>query len=119
MILQDENLAESLRSIEFAFKRIGGKYKPKILWLLHTRKVMRYNEIRKSLMYIPAQRLTHILRELEVHKLITRKEYHGLSPKVEYSLTAVGTEPVAFIEFMRQWGNKEIEKDGYNKVCAN
>ena len=35
--------------VDYAFKRIGGKYKGRILWHLHLENIMRYGELRKTL----------------------------------------------------------------------
>lgn len=37
---------EPVCSVDFAFKRIGGKYKGRIIWYLHNNKIMRYGELK-------------------------------------------------------------------------
>ena len=34
--------------VDYAFKRIGGKYKGRILWHLHLENIMRYGELRED-----------------------------------------------------------------------
>ena len=96
--------------VDYAFRRIGGKYKGRILWHLHTQPVMRYGELRKTLCDITPKMLTQTLRELEDDQLVTRKVYHEVPPKVEYSLTEIGLELIPFIEHLKNWGEKEIIK---------
>lgn len=103
-------LAEGPCSVDYAFKRIGGKYKGRILWHLHMQTVMRYGELRKVLQDITPKMLTQTLRELEVDHLIHRKVYHEVPPKVEYYLTETGTELVPFINYLKEWGKKEMDK---------
>lgn len=97
--------------VDYAFKRIGGKYKGRLLWYLHTHHVMRYGELRKALSDVTPKMLTQALRELEDDNLVFREVYHEVPPKVEYSLTEVGKELMPFIEYLKQWGEKQIEKE--------
>jgi DNA-binding HxlR family transcriptional regulator len=85
--------------VDYAFRRIGGKYKGRILWYLHVKAIMRYGELRKTLSDITPKMLTQTLRELEDDSLINRKVYHEVPPKVEYSLTEVGQQLIPFIDY--------------------
>ena len=102
---------EPVCSVDYAFRRIGGKYKGRIIWYLHTHKIMRYGELRKTLTDITAKMLTQTLRELEEDNLVVRKVYHEVPPKVEYSLTASAEELIPFINHLREWGDRQIEKE--------
>lgn len=103
-------VSEPTCSVDYAFKRIGGKYKGRILWYLHSKTIMRYGELRKTLTDVTPKMLTQTLRELEDDVLITRKVYQEVPPKVEYSLTEVGQELIPFISHLRDWGAKQIAK---------
>lgn len=103
-------------SVDYAFKRIGGKYKGRILWHLHMGNVMRYGELRKVLQDITPKMLTQTLRELENDNLLHRKVYHEVPPKVEYYLTETGLELIPFINHLKQWGQKEMVK---TKILLN
>lgn len=96
--------------VDYAFKRIGGKYKGRILWCLSYFTVLRYGELRKVLTNVSPKMLTQALRELESDNLVERKTYNEVPPKVEYSLTEKGKELSPFIEYLRKWGEKELEK---------
>jgi DNA-binding HxlR family transcriptional regulator len=96
--------------VDYAFRRIGGKYKGRILWHLHQKKVMRYGEMRRTLPDITPKMLTQTLRELETDNLVHRKVYKEVPPKVEYSLTETGLELIPFIEHLREWGQVQISK---------
>ncbi len=98
--------------VEYAFKRIGGKYKGRILWHLGMRPVLRYGELSRTLPDITTKMLTQTLRELEEDKLIIRKMYLEVPPKVEYSLSETGLELMPFIEHLHNWGKKQLEKEG-------
>ncbi|MFH7017243.1 winged helix-turn-helix transcriptional regulator [Flavobacterium sp. FlaQc-47] len=97
--------------VDYAFKRIGGKYKGRILWHLHSKTVLRYGELSRTLPDITTKMLTQTLRELEEDKLIIREVYHVVPPKVEYSLSETGLELIPFIQYLHNWGNIQLEKE--------
>jgi DNA-binding HxlR family transcriptional regulator len=97
--------------VEYAFKRIGGKYKGRILWHLSLKEVLRYGELSRTLPDITTKMLTQTLRELEEDKLIIREMYHEVPPKVEYSLSATGLELIPFINYLHNWGQKQLENE--------
>ena len=94
-------------AVDYAFQRIGGKYKGRILWVLRDG-VLRYGELNRAVIGITPKMLTQTLKELEVDKLITRKVYLEVPPRVEYTLTTTGKELIPFIKQMRIWGEKQM-----------
>lgn len=99
-------------SLDYAFQRIGGKYKGRILWHLSEAGVLRYGELRKTVWDITPKMLTQTLRELETDGLIHRKVYQEVPPKVEYKISEIGQQLVPFINFLREWGEKQIGNGG-------
>lgn len=95
-------------SVDYAFRRIGGKYKGRILWALHIDPILRYGELGRSLPDITTKMLTQTLRELEADHLINRKVYHQVPPMVEYSLSVTGLELIPFIKYLKEWGDKKM-----------
>ncbi|MAY88602.1 MAG: transcriptional regulator [Pseudooceanicola sp.] len=102
-------------AVDFAFRRIGGKYKGRILWHLYNYRILRFGELKKQMKDITTKMLTQTLRELESDNLIHRKVYHQVPPKVEYSLTKTGDELIPFIKHLKKWGEKQLsnEKNKY------
>ncbi|WP_078347674.1 winged helix-turn-helix transcriptional regulator [Mucilaginibacter pedocola] len=100
--------SSQLCAVDYAFKRIGGKYKARILWYLDMKSILRYGELSRTLPDITTKMLTQTLRELEDDKLIVRKMYHEVPPKVEYSLSETGKELIPFIAHLHAWGKKQI-----------
>lgn len=94
-------------AVDYAFQRIGGKYKGRILWILRE-SILRYGELNRAVVGISPKMLTQALRELEADELVTRKVYLEVPPKVEYSLTTTGKELIPFISQMRSWGEKQM-----------
>jgi len=84
---------------------IGGKWKPIILWILRD-DVRRFGEIKKLTPAITQKMLTQQLRELEKDKIINRKIYPEVPPKVEYSITDYGRTLVPILDAMANWGKK-------------
>ncbi len=93
--------------VDYAFQRIGGKYKARILWFLKD-EVLRYGELKRAVEGITPKMLTQTLKELEADELVARKVYLEVPPRVEYSLTATGIELIPFINLMRIWGERQM-----------
>ncbi|MFD2164348.1 winged helix-turn-helix transcriptional regulator [Paradesertivirga mongoliensis] len=96
--------------VDYAFQRIGGKYKGRILWLL-SRGTIRYGEMRRYLVNVSPKMLTQALRELERDELICRKVYQEVPPRVEYSLSASGSLLVPFITQLNDWACELMDKN--------
>ena len=94
-------------AVDYAFQRIGGKYKGRILWVLKDG-FLRYGELKRAVVGISPKMLTQTLKELEADELIARKVYLEVPPRVEYRLTTTGKELIPFIRQMRAWGEKQM-----------
>ena len=95
--------------VDYGFKRVGGKYKGRILWVLKDR-VLRYGELNRAIVGITPKMLTQTLRELEADALVSRKVYLEVPPKVEYALTTTGKELIPFIEQLRSWAKNQMNQ---------
>lgn len=99
-------------SLDYAFRRIGGKYKARVLWYIHIENnVLRYGELKRMVQNITSKMLTQTLRELEEDNLVSRKVYPEVPPKVEYSLTNTGKELIPVIDHLGAWGEKQMAKE--------
>jgi DNA-binding HxlR family transcriptional regulator len=106
-----KNIDTPTCAVDFAFRRIGGKYKGRILWYLYEHKVLRYGELRRSITDITTKMLTQTLRDLEDDGLVHREVYHTMPPRVEYSLTPTSEDLVPLIDQLRAWGERQMEKN--------
>jgi len=88
---------------------IGGKWKALILWHLSF-KTLRFSQLQRRLSTITQKMLTQQLRELERDGLVFRQVYAEVPPRVEYSLTELGTTVVPLLEQMCQWGKDYLEQ---------
>ena len=84
---------------------INGKYKMIILyWLALYKPVLRFNELQRCIGTISYKTLSSTLKELEKDRLVVRKEYPQIPPKVEYSLSERGRSLIPVIDMMCNWG---------------
>jgi DNA-binding HxlR family transcriptional regulator len=87
----------------------GGKYKMRILWELNGGP-RRYGELRRSAIVaargapVTPRVLSRELKELQTRGLIHRKQYPVVPPKVEYSLTKLGTSLIPVVKQIVKWG---------------
>lgn len=90
---------------------ISGKYKIMVIYCLAEYSVVRFNEMKRILPYISFKMLSTTLKELEADKLVHRKEFMEIPPRVEYRLTEQGKSLLPLLYSMSQWG-KEHREDG-------
>ncbi|HIS09344.1 MAG TPA: helix-turn-helix transcriptional regulator [Candidatus Scatomorpha intestinipullorum] len=100
--------------IETTLNLIGNKWKFLIIRdLLSGTK--RFGELKKSISATKNQTisqavLTQNLRELEEAKILTRKVYAEVPPRVEYALTPLGESLRGVLESLAMWGEKYKNK---------
>ncbi len=82
---------------------VGGKWKLVILEHL-VGEVRRFGELQRMMPAVTARMLTRQLRELEADGLVLRTVYAQVPPKVEYSLTEVGSSLEPVLARLRGWG---------------
>jgi DNA-binding HxlR family transcriptional regulator len=84
---------------------IGGRWKTIILYFLSQGK-KRFGQIAVRLPTISKKVLTQQLKELERDGLIIRRQYSGMNPRVEYSLTELGKSLSSVLNEMASWGKE-------------
>ena len=83
--------------------RFGDKWSLRILVLLNENGTMRFNALLKATPAISQKMLTTTLRTLESHKLINRKMYTEIPPRVEYTLTPLGKSLMKPLYILIEW----------------
>ncbi len=84
---------------------IGGKWT--IIILYHLRgKTLRFGELRREIPKITQKMLTHQLRDLEANKLITRKVFAEVPPRVEYTPTELADKLNPALDMLCEWGKE-------------
>ena len=86
------------------------KWKWLIIYVLSQEKILRYGELKRCLPKITHKMISQELKELESLKLINRKVYNQIPPKVEYFLTKKGASLLPIIDLMCEWGAKNHPK---------
>ena len=76
----------------YALSLISGKHKMVILYCLMEFQTVRFNELKRY------------LKELEADRLIVRTEYPQIPPKVEYRLSERGRSLMAVLDQLCTWG---------------
>lgn len=94
-----------------AFDAIGGKWKAAILWELQVGPV-RFGELRRRVKDVTEKMLIQQLREMERDRLIVRKVFHEVPPRVEYSLTEWGVGVNAALAPLADWGEDYARATG-------
>ncbi|HEC1568489.1 helix-turn-helix transcriptional regulator [Campylobacter upsaliensis] len=106
----------SVCAVETTLNLIGNKWKFLIIRDL-LQETKRFGELKKSIgasknQSISQNVLTQNLRELEEAKLIKRKVYAEVPPRVEYSLTPLGLSLKPILDSLESWGKShhDLEK---------
>jgi DNA-binding HxlR family transcriptional regulator len=86
---------------------IGGKWKPLILYLVSSG-ANRFSILEKHLPGISKKMLANQLREMEKDGLLTREIFAEVPPRVEYSLTEMGSSLLVAVQPMLEWGEKHL-----------
>lgn len=88
---------------------LEGKWTILIFRELLNHKVLRFNELKRSLGSISPKTLTERLTLLELQGMIERKVYAEVPPRVEYSLTEKGRSLSPVFDAMAAYGAKWLD----------
>jgi DNA-binding HxlR family transcriptional regulator len=97
--------------LEAALDVIGGKWKVLILWQLGPQ-LRRFGELRRLVPGISEKMLIQQLREMEGDGILSRKAYHEIPPRVEYSLTRFGVSLQEVLTPLCEWGATHMKRIG-------
>lgn len=103
-----KNKKQSL-GMENFLMHMGGKWKPILLWNIHLG-INRFGLLEKALPKITKQMLSQQLKDLESQKMVNRKIYAEIPPRVEYTLTKLGTSLIPVLNAMQHWGEEQLAK---------
>ncbi len=102
--------------VELTLEIIGGKWKALILWHL-SYKTLRFSQLKRRLPRVTQKMLTQQLRELERDGVVKRQVYPQVPPKVEYSLTELGSSVVPLLQQMCEWGKQFEGRDELHRLA--
>jgi DNA-binding HxlR family transcriptional regulator len=89
--------------VSFTFDKIGGRWKPLIIFQLSSGPV-RYAALKRAVAGITEKMLIQNLRELENDSLVAREVKAVVPPHVTYSLTPSGRALKPLFDAMAEWG---------------
>ena len=106
----NKNLYDDKCPILYAMEIFGSKWKLPIIWYLaeSENKTLRYCELQRRIKGITHMMLSKCLKELERDKIISRKQYETIPPKVEYSLAAAGISLIPALEELNFWAEEQM-----------
>ena len=88
---------------------IGGKWRLLIIFQIGVEK-RRFGELKRLIPTISEKMLIQELKKLTESKILKRKAYPEVPPRVEYSLTDYGKKLLPIIDQIEAFGNELIEK---------
>ncbi len=95
--------------LEAALDVVGGKWKVIILWHLASES-RRFGELRREVAGISEKMLIQSLRELARDRIVIRKDFQEVPPRVEYALTPFGISLTAALRPLCEWGTKHMKR---------
>ena len=106
---QNKHISAMLCPITYMMNKIGGHWKPIILYhLMHGSK--RYSELKRSIPGITEKMLIQHLKQLQEDNLVKRKAEPVVPPHVVYSLTPSGTALSPVLMSMAEWAIKDSQQ---------
>lgn len=103
-VIRNTSFADT--GFSYTMSLINGKHKMVILYCLMEFAPVRFNEMKRYLGTITDKTLSSNLKELEADRLIVRKEFPQIPPRVEYSLTERGKSLMKVLDQLCIWGEE-------------
>ena len=92
---------------EYALQIFGGKWKSRIICLLHNMGPLRFNRISDEMGRIGDSVLAAALQELQENGIVSRAVYGEVPPRVEYALTERGESLIPVLRGICFWAQSE------------
>jgi len=93
--------------VKASLKLLGGKWTLMIIFQIND-DVMRYGELKRAIPGISEKMLIQELNMLVENKLVSKKAYPEIPPKVEYRLTELGLKTIPLIEKLVEFGQENL-----------
>ena len=96
--------------IRQVISKFGDKWSMLVLYTIgqNENNVLRFSELHEHMLDCSQKMLSQTLKNLESNKLVSRKVYPVVPPKVEYSLTEVGKSLIPTLDSLVAWGNENM-----------
>ena len=89
--------------------RVGDKWSMLVLFTLESTPTIRFKELQRNIPDISQKMLTTTLKTLEADRLIIRKAYPEIPPRVEYELTSRGKSLLPLIDNLLSWASTNMD----------
>lgn len=86
---------------------LGGKWTLMILFQINDQ-VTRYGELKRAVQGISEKMLIQELNMLVENKLVSKKAFPEIPPRVEYRLTKLGLKTLPIIEKLAEFGQENL-----------
>lgn len=86
---------------------LSGKWTLLILFQINEN-VVRYGELKRAIPGISEKMLIQELNMLVAHKLVTKKAYPEIPPRVEYRLTKLGLKTLPVVDKLAEFGLENL-----------
>lgn len=93
--------------VRASLKLLGGKWTLMILFQIN-KGVMRYGELKRAVTGISEKMLIQELNMLVESKIVNKKVYPEIPPKVEYSLTELGLKTLPIVDKLAEFGLENL-----------
>jgi len=93
--------------VKASLNLLSGKWTLMILFQIND-KVMRYGELKRAVAGISEKMLIQELNMLVENKLVSKKAYPEIPPKVEYRLTKLGLKTLPIVDQLAQFGLENL-----------
>ena len=103
--------ARCLADLEATLKCIEGRWKLVILSRLCNGAVLRFSELERAIPDVSQKMLIQQLRDLEQDGIVARIVHQQIPPKVEYTMTEVGTALGPVFQALLDWAT--LRKEGH------
>lgn len=110
--------SKNICAFTHALSIIGGKWKIVVVRNLMNRGTLRYKELERGIPEITPKMLVKVLKELEEEKLVMRKVYPEVPPRVEYTVTPLGESLSRLISEIDEWGAFHLSYINENSTAA-
>jgi DNA-binding HxlR family transcriptional regulator len=102
---------EPVCGLDVALHYVGGKWKPVLLFYLHTAP-RRFGELKRLAGGISEKVLIQQLRDLVRDEIVTRRDFQEVPPRVEYAITDFGRTLALALQPLCEWGNANRARRG-------
>jgi DNA-binding HxlR family transcriptional regulator len=109
---QNKGISEMICPITYVMNKIGGHWKPIILYYLMSGP-KRYSELKRAIPAITEKMLAQHLKQLAADNLVVRKVEQVMPPITIYSLTSSGEQLGPALLALADWGIKDSKQFQY------